>query len=63
MNAPKFPKLLHGKRVIPISGTPIDTPMCPSCGKQMTGIVDGRYAPVWRCVGCMHEQAALYASS
>lgn len=38
----------HGKR-------------CDFCGMPMRGIVDAQSGPVWRCVECMRQEAALYS--
>jgi uncharacterized membrane protein YfcA len=32
---------------------------CPCCGNAMRGILDGRSVPIWRCVGCSRDEAAV----
>ena len=32
---------------------------CPCCGDPMRGIVDAQGGPLWRCVECMHDEAAV----
>jgi len=34
---------------------------CQCCGYAMRGIVDSEAGPLWRCVDCMHEEAALHS--
>jgi len=34
---------------------------CSCCGNAMRGIVDAQNGPIWRCVDCMREEAALYS--
>ena len=34
---------------------------CPCCGDPMRGIVDAQSGPLWRCVECMRDEAAVFS--
>lgn len=34
---------------------------CPCCGDPMRGIVDAQSGPLWRCMECMRDEAAVHS--